>query len=192
MRTLKVNSVAVASLALLLLAGPAHAKCKFQTDTVNPIAGETVQWTKWGTFRLMNEVGKSVVHTAIVEGDRRYLGLRIEVHTKKGTRPTKEDLDTALVIPAESAALLLMDDESILELPIENGVIGEADFIIHSAREYTIEASATAKFAVDAAAIEALENKRIKEMRIVTADGNLDFEFGKKGSKKFQDEAECL
>ena len=113
--TTKVTALAFA-VAMLATATPASAKCKFQADTVHRITGQKVLWTEWDTFRLTPSRNGYLVHAGIIEGDQEYLGLRITVRNSTNYRPDKAALDNALRVSAQAKLLLLLADESILEL----------------------------------------------------------------------------
>jgi len=177
--------------AVLLFAGAAAnaARCKFQTDTENVFTGEKIRWTKWSTFSMTSS---SVVHSAILEGDRKFLGLRIRSGWSSSTRPTKAQLDNTLRIPADAKLLLLMDDESIIELHSEDAVIGDADYSVTDAGGFNVRASAIVKYPLDPSAMAALGSKRVKKARMTVGDKDRNWEFGKKGSKKLMPEIECI
>jgi len=183
--------IALSFAVMLLFAGAtaSAAKCKFQTDTENVFTGEKIRWTKWSTFSMTNS---SVVHSAILEGDRKYLGLRIRSGWSSSTRPTKAQLDNTLRIPADAKLLLLMDDESIIEFHSENAVIGDADYSVTDAGGFNIGATAIVKYSLDSDAMTALGSKRIKKARMTVGDKDRNWEFGKKGSKKLMPEIECI
>jgi hypothetical protein len=186
------NRTALSLTALLLLAAaPANAaKCKYQTDTVHSITGEPVRWSKWASFTLTT--GAKIVHSAVVEGDRKYVGLRVPQRWSHDQRPTKEILDGMFSIPAGAKLMLKLDDDSIIELHTESEVIADADYGVHSSRNFPMTAIAVVKYALDDQAIAALTANRLTHMRLQTNNGDMDFTFGKKGAKKQQDTLACL
>lgn len=175
MRTL-VTARTVATLVAIvtsLTAMPAYAKCKFNVDTIHSRTGEKVLWTKWQTFTLVI-VGDTVVGAGVSIGDSKYFALRVDQDASKGE----------LVIPENGKLLILMDDESILELHTEEEVIGDRD------PWHVVEA--VVKFPVDASELNALRTKRIMNIRLQTNGGDKDYKFGKKGAKKMQKVLACI
>jgi len=160
-------------LAISLTAIPAHAKCKFNVDTLHSRTGEKVLWTKWDTFTLVI-VGDTIVGSGVSIGDKKYFAVRVDQGADKGE----------LIIPENGKLLILMDDESILELHTEEEVIGDRD------PWHVVEA--VVKFPLDAATLNALLTKRIMNIRLQTNGGDKDYKFGKKGAKKMQKVLACI
>ncbi len=97
-----IKKVIVLSLALPVLFAAmtaSAAKCKFQTDTVNVFTDEKIRWTQWISFKFVIKPDH-VFMNAISEGDRMYFGLRVHSRESQIERPTKDDLDNTLLIPA--------------------------------------------------------------------------------------------
>lgn len=185
-----VLSLAVSSLLATTVADA--AKCKFQTDTVNVLTGEKIRWTKWATLKMRWEATHGVLSSAISEGDRKYLGLRLHLTKTVDYRPAKDDLDNALVIPAASKLSIAMADRSILELYTEFKIIGDSYFTLLDSGDYAITTNAVVNYSLNDYTREALAAQRVKQLRLQTADSDIDFEFGKKGSNKLQDILPCI
>lgn len=168
------------------------AKCKWETDSVSYSTGEPVLWTRWVRNRIILRPPYAAI-AGISEGEQKYLGLQvIGVNQSVATRPTKEDLDAAFVIPAGSKLSILMADDSIYELVATEEIIGDADFSAQGADSYTIEAFAVIKFPLDADAIAALTAQRASEMRLHANGKDYDFSFGKKPVDKIQKTIRCI
>ena len=89
---------AILAASLLTLQAPAvHAKCKFQTDGINQFTNESVRWSNW-TMLKMILTDPYLMVTAITENERKYLGLRLHVGSSQSTRPTKADVNNAVVV----------------------------------------------------------------------------------------------
>jgi hypothetical protein len=168
------------------------AKCKFQTDTVNVFTGEKIRWTKWDTFTLRIDKDHYVLLSGISEGDRRYLGLRPHVSKLQMERPTKADLDNALVIPVGGKLSIVLSDDSALELHSDQGLIGDSDFEILKSGEYSLNTDAIIKYSLNNYTMKTLAAQRIKRLRLETVDGNIDFEFSGKGSSKHKEKLACV
>ncbi len=184
--------VAACTAALMFATATAQAKCKYQTDAVNIISNEKVRWTNWSTFTLTLRADRYILVTGITEGDRKYLGLRMHLESTRPDRPTKDDLNNTVVVPAGATVMLLMADESIVELHSEEQFTGDTDFTMHNAHKYGMVTDAFVKYPVTDDILSALVSQRVKIIRITTNDGDIDFEFGKKGSKKMQKTLACI
>jgi len=190
-----IEKVLALSLAVPLLfasAGANAAKCKFQTDTSNVFTGEKIRWTKWDTFKLRIEKGHYVLISGISEGDRRYLGLRAHVSKLQTDRPTKADLDNALVVPAAGKLSILLSDDSVLELHTDKRVIGDSDFVLLKSGEYSLNTDAVIKYSLNSYTMKTMAAQRIKQLTLETDDGNVDFEFSGKGSSKHKEKFACI
>jgi len=178
---------------VLMFAAPAaSAKCKFQTDMPSIVTGEHIRWTDWTTFSLAITTTNYALAAGISEGDRKYAGLQLHTVTTIPRQASKEDLDNAVVIPAGSDVFFLMADESIIKVTTDQAVTGDADFVMHSANRYDIVTDTIVKAPLTAQELHGLTAQRVKRIRVSTTAGNLDFEFGKKGSKKMQSVLECI
>ena len=188
---LKNTVVAACALMLMFAASTASAKCKFFVDMPNIMTGEHVRWTKW-TTTTMYMSDPYTMATGITEGDRKYLGLRIH---KTYTLPrivTKKDLDNAIVVPAGSDVFFQMADESILKIQTDQPATADADFSVHNAKNYGVAADVIVKVPITAENLRALTAQRVLRLRVMASTGDLDFKFGKKGSKKIGEVLECI
>lgn len=189
---LKRAAVACCALAAVLVATPAMAKCKYQADMTSIVTNESVRWTNWTMFSMMITTKDYALVNGMSEGERKYVGLRLHVQNSAPERPTKEDLDSAVVIPEGAKALFLMADDSVVELQSEEEQVGDTDLVMKGVHNYDIVTDTIVRFPTTAEDLEALTAQRVKQIRLATTNGDLDFEFGKKGSKKMQKVLECI
>ena len=169
------------------------AKCKYRWDTINYRTGEKVRWTGW-TMNRMVIMPNTPLMSAIVEGDKMFLGLQVASSGKgaSSTRPTKQDIDTAMLIPEGAKLSLLMEDESIYDLFAERDVVGDTGMHVKARDKYTFWSTAIVRFPLDAAAMAALSAQKVKDLRLHTPERNYDFSFGKKPSDKLQRALACI
>ncbi len=180
------------------------AKCKWLTDTVSYSTGEPVRWTRWVRNRTILTPPYAAM-AGVSEGDQKYFGLQvIGVEKSLDMRPTKEDLDTLLVIPAGSTLSILLADNSTYELVTTEDVIGDAalktednDFTDSSptargANGYTITAFAITKFPLEMDALAALTAQRASKMKLTANGTDYEFSFGKKPVDKIQKLLVCI
>lgn len=192
-KALTRNGAAVVVATILMLSTTAaHAKCRFQVDMPDFRTGEHVRWTNWTTFTLVMSGHTYVVTAGISEGDRKYVGLRVRTQSSVPRRATKEDLDNAVVVPVGSEIFFRMADDSIVKVATDEVFTGDSVYSMRNANHYDIATEAIIKAPLTAAEISALTAQRVKQIRVTTTAGNLDFDFGKKGSKKMQEVLECV
>lgn len=188
--------LSVVTVSLLGTASAEAAKCKYSQDAVDKITGETVRSTRWKAFRFWaNDLGATAAISVTARGDKRTLALIIKaapVITTK--RPTKQDLDNFLVVEEGANLLLLLPDDSILELHATTAIRGDADFTLS---EDTVHYSITSteiviQYELDAAAVAALTAQGVNDMRATTTSGEIDFTSGRKPAKAIQEALGCL
>jgi hypothetical protein len=192
-KTKITNSIVMSCATVLMFAASAAtAKCKFQTDMPSIVTGEHIRWTDWVTFSLAITTTNYALAAGISEGDRKYAGLQLHTVTTIPREVSKEDLDNAVVIPTGSDVFFLMADESIIKVTTDQAITGDADFVMHSANRYDIVTDTIVKAPLTADELRILTAQRVMRIRVSTTSGDLDFEFGKKGSKKMQEVLECV
>ncbi len=189
-----MKKVIVLSLALPVLFAAttaSAAKCKFQTDTVNVFTDENIRWTQWISFKFVIKPDH-VFMNAISEGDRKYFGLRVHSRDSQIERPTKDDLDNTLLIPASGKLSLLMADDSILELHTDNMVVGDSDFRLLDSGDYRITSEAVIKYSLNDYTLDILTTQRIKQLRLQTSKSDMEFALSKRGTDKHQGPLACI
>ena len=182
--------------SLIFGCGAAHAaKCKYETDTTNAITNEKVQWTKWSHFKLFNTANGYLA--GVVEGDRKYLAIQVVSYEWRPDRPSKEDLDSAVIIPAGATLLVLLADESVVELHAENEVIGDSEFFVprswkNGADDYQVQTYTVVKYPLNDFALSALLAQGANDLRMEASDGDHDYSFGDKPVDKIQKVLGCF
>jgi len=192
----KLTAVTTAISLLLVCATANAAKCKFETDTTNALTGEKVQWTKWEDFKLFNtQVGYLA---AVAEGERRYLALQVVTFDHRPDRPAKEDLDTAVVIPAGSKLMLLLTDDSVVEVHTDEEIIGDSE--IHApgtwendmTSDFMVKTFTVVKYPLSADALAALTANGLKTLRQTTSEGDRDYTISEKRADTLQEAFACV
>lgn len=168
------------------------AKCKYRWDTVNYRTGEKVRWTGWTMNRIVIMPNTPLI-SAVVEGDKKFLGLQVFSNDKgSSSRPSKQEIDTAMIIPAGSKLSVLMEDGTIHDIFTEREVVGDTSYSVRAIDSYSYSSTAIVRFPLDAASIAALNAQKVKDLRLHTPDKNYDYTFGKKPSDKLQLALACL
>ena len=94
------------------------AKCKYKWDTENYRTGEKVRWTTWimNRFYYVEDKPYGLIAGAS-EGDKKYLGLQImSPEVSMRSRPTKAEIDSAMVIPKGAKLSIMLGDGTIYDL----------------------------------------------------------------------------
>ena len=133
------------------------------------------------------------MHAAIAEGGRKYLGLRLMLGRGSRTeRPSIEELDSELEFPEGARLLILMEDESIIELHSVQEVFADTDVRRTGANKYSISSEVIVKYELTAETMAALNGQRLMSLRMTATDAEYTYEFGKKGSNKVQQALACI
>jgi len=197
-------TVLTMALAFLSASDSRAADCKYQWDTNNYRTGEKVLWTRWVMNKRMITTGVYGLLSGVLEGDNKYLALQtvaFDGHTT--VRPSKDDIDSAMVIPDNAKLSILMADGTIFDLFAERGVIGDTSVVVNGSERdedfqmgrqdgYTFKSHSIVKFRLDDAAIAALNGQLATDMRLHATGKNYDITFGSKPSDKIQEVLACI
>jgi hypothetical protein len=197
--------IAVLTMAITFFAASdARADCKYQWDTSNYRTGEKVLWSRWVMNKRVNTTGVYGLLSGVVEGDKKYLALQtVAFDGFSKTRPSKEDIDSAMVIPDKAKLSILLADGAIVDLFAERGVVGDTSIVVNGSeldgdfqigREdgYSFKSHSIVKFPLDDAAIAALNAQLATDMRLHATGKNYDITFGSKPSDKIQEVLACI
>lgn len=199
------TTITILTLSLLLLWADTSiaADCKYQWDTSNYRTGEKVLWTRWERNKRITSPVSGLL-AAVQEGDRRYFALQtVTVERHSDVRPTKADIDSAMIIPDNAKLSILFADGSIYDLFSENEVIGDTSIVVNGSEPddhfvmgrrsgYTYSSRAIVKFPLDAEDIATLSAQKATDMRLHGTARNYDITFGSKPSDKIQDVVACI
>ncbi|MBI2722926.1 MAG: hypothetical protein HYX39_12195 [Bacteroidetes bacterium] len=151
------------------------ADCKYQTDETDKFTKKKILWTKWDNFTKF--LGPSALVCGIAEGDKKY-----------------HDLNNSLVVPSGSKIMILLGDQSTVELKTGQETKGSSSYEApgsgnNNTDKYFVSTTTTIKYILDDSAIKTLITKNPTSVRVETANGNYDYEFGK---KDFEDAINCI
>ena len=133
------------------------------------------------------------MHAAIVEGDKKYLGLRLMLDRVARTAPpTLEELKNELAFAEGAKLLLLMADESVIELHAAQEVLADSDVAMTGPTSYAISSEVIVKYELNAETMAALAGQKLKILRMTANDAEYTYEFGKKGTNKVQKNLACI
>ncbi len=112
------GSMLLAVMALIAAPQAGADDCKYYMESVNAETGEAIRWTRQKTLRLLQNTDHHGGYFMFLqEGDSRYLVLDVwSPYRYDEDRPTKDVFDNWASISVGDKLLLLMADESIIEL----------------------------------------------------------------------------
>lgn len=170
------------------------AKCKYKWETTNYRTGEKVLWTRWIMNRAFYTQGKPYGLVAgVSEGDKKYLSLQLRSpEVRLNHRPSKAEIDAAMVIPEGAKLSVLLGDGTIYDLFAERHIVGDTSFEARADGNYSLVSLAIIRFELDAAALAALNGQKATDLRLHTPGRNYDISFGKKPSDKIQKSLACI
>lgn len=154
--------------------------------------------------KRINTSGVYGLLSGVLEGDERYLALQIVAFDGfSEARPSKEDIDSAMVIPDNAKLSILLADGSIFDLFADREVVGDTSIVVNGSeldgdfqigREdgYSFKSHSIVKFPLDDAAIAALKAQLATDMRLHATGKNYDITFGSKPSDKIQEAIACI
>jgi hypothetical protein len=172
------------SIAIMLLAihSPAQAaKCKYEINSTDKFTKVKTQKTKWASLDPWSVIIGSDSYlvasiSAALNAESRTLGLQLIRQKSSSYRPRDYELQDVIVIPEGSRLLILMADDTILELPALHEVRASAQYSAtnKNATEFAIKSIAEINFALDGPTTEALMKQEAKRIRVEAQDRNYD------------------
>jgi hypothetical protein len=119
---IKRTTLLIFAAVALAAADPAIAKCKFQKNKKDKETGEIIRTTKWDRFKMMADGVPGAFFAGQSRGGANYLVLKFEeqkTREKRKGRPGSDFLSSFIRIDKDSRLLVLLADESIVELEAE-------------------------------------------------------------------------
>jgi hypothetical protein len=186
---------------LLVSASPAFAKCKFQKIRKNDVANQGFQITKWDRFKMGQIDGDPAAYVAgKTDGEIKYLAFKFDVwktRPKRDGRPSQAVLARLLSIDEGSKFLILLADESIVELQAESVAVEYSVRPVEMMEDttqfsnYDIKKTVTANYPLDDESYAKLIAHAYTDLRITTTDGDRDYS-KKKPATEIQDVLNCI
>ena len=176
---------------------PAMAKCKFQKNKKDKETGETIRTTKWDRFKMMADGVPGAFFAGQSRGDANYLVLKFEeqkTREKRKGRPGNDFLSSFIRIDKDSRFLVLLGDESIVELEaewVENDLdtwgppVDWDDYSMTNKVDY--RSSTTAYYRLDDDTLAQLVASGYTDLRVPTNQGDRDI-----SKKKPADEIQAV
>lgn len=173
--------------------------CKYERHGVDSFTKQMVAETKWKSFRTFgNQVENHGWMAARSEDGKQYLGLKIVVVDHDSAMPERTNLhENRLLIPRDAKLLILLADDTILELAASAEARGKSDFRVPDSRKsnpdtHVVRTTAIAWYELTADARDALLAQGATDIRLSASDRDHDFTFGKKPTDRIQFVLGCI
>lgn len=188
------------AVALLAVYSPVQsADCKYEINSVDKFTKVKTLQTRWANLDPWTEIIGSNSHlvagiSAILQDDSRFLGLRLVRHQTSSYQPRAYELEDVIVVPEGARLLVLMADDTVVELPALYEVRADAQYSVAygDEPEFAIKTVAQIQFALDESTTEALMNQKAKRIRVEAKPRNYDVIIHKALRENFQWVLGCI
>jgi hypothetical protein len=173
----------------------AAKKCSFEVDNVDKFTKVETRRTWWegiDTFEVEFS-GKRLVYVAGLKvDDDVFLAVKYEFRTrwKEPRDPTNHEMATTIVIPRGSPLLILLDNDSLIELAASESASVHSSLVYDEGRRF-IKSAATVRYALDEQTALTLTQHKATDVRLVHRDGEYDVEVGKKSVNDIKKAVRC-
>ena len=196
---IKPHLIATAVLLLAIYSPAQSAECKFEKHGVDSFTKQMVAETKWKSLQSLFDNQNNYGWTAArSEGDKQFLGLKIVVVDRDSTMPERANLhENRVLIPQGAKLLILMADDTILELAASAKARGKSDFRVPDIRTghpetYVVDTTTVVWYELTADTRDALLAQGATDIRLSASDRDHDFTFGKKPTDRIQYVLGCI
>ncbi len=193
------GSMLLAVMALIAAPQAGADDCKYYMESVNAETGEAIRWTRQKTLRLLQNTDHHGGYFMFLqEGDSRYLVLDVwSPYRYDEDRPTKDVFDNWASISVGDKLLLLMADESIIELQASQDSQADVRMVppqtlYNREPKYQMQANWSARYEVSPADAAAIAAQMLSDVRMETSRGNVDFTAGRKPTNNLQEIVACV
>lgn len=191
---LRIIPAALAVVALGIANQSAAAGCSFEIDSIDKFTKVHTRQTWWDSLARLNQeiFGETQGYVAgVAINDERFLGFKLTFNWSQRTEPTPYELETAVVVPPGSPLLVLLEDETVVEL--QAGSKGEvsSDYVFESGK-FRIETTAIIRYPLTEQLAEALVAQKATDVRFVYKGGQYDMVIGKKSTGDIRQAVRCI
>ena len=193
----------LAAITILMIAAPpaANAKdCKYKKNEIDDFTKEKLLTTKWHLFHTAIATIGFAEASGVTVGDKDYLAIRITKEETLSYELNDDELRSRFVVPEGAPLLILLADDSIVELAAHRLATGVAKSKSANSRDaggarevrYELELDAVIRYSLDDSAFEALSTQTATHVRLTTNSGDHDFEVHDKLTDEIQKAVLCL
>lgn len=196
---MKPYSIVIAMVLLAVYSPAQSANCKYEINSVDKFTKVKTLQTRWANLDPWTEIVGSSSHlvagvSARLQEDSRFLGLRLVRHQTSGYRPRAYELEDVIVVPEGARLLVLMADDTVVELPALYEVRADAQYsaAYGDATEFEIKTVAEINYALDESIIGALMSQKAMRIRVEAESRNYDVIIHKALRENFQWALGCI
>lgn len=191
---LRCLSAALAAASLCFVSESHAADCSFEVDSIDKFTKVHTRQTWWDSLGRLNQeiLGDTQGYVAGLAVDEdRFLGFKLTFEWSKKKEPTPYELATAIAVPAGSPLLVLLEDESVVELLAGSNAEVRSDYGYESGK-YRVETTAIVRYVLTDEAADALVTQKATDVRLVYKGGQYDMEIGKKSKGDIRQAVRCV
>ncbi len=191
---------AVAAISMIVAVPVAHAEtCKYGENQFDDFTGEKQLSTKWR--RVAGSWARSAEAEGVTDGDQDYLAIKLESAETLGYEPYDDELRSRFVVPAGASLLILMADDTIVELAAHQEVTGKSRSDPANTRDsgnsplkirYRVQTKTIIWYPLNDSTFEALTSQAATHFRLSANGGDHDFELHAKLTDEIQKALLCL
>ncbi len=171
-----------------------NSNCKYSRNEIDKFTKVKILITKPQRFTKFFDAAAFVY--GVAEGEKKSLGVQIVTKKYLANKPSQADLDEAVVVPKGSKIIILLEDESTLELTTDTPYNGSSIFENprtggNGSKGYQVITTTAIKYPVNETSSKVLTSKPAKSVRVAVENANYDYDFAKKETGAIQDILKC-
>ena len=173
----------------------AAKKCSFEVDDIDKFTKVETRRTWWegiDSFEVEFSGKRRVYVAGLAIDDEVFLAVKYEFQRrwKEPRDPTNYDLATTIVIPRGAPLLILLDNDSMIELAASEPASVKSRLAYEEGRRI-IKSTAIVRYALDEQTALTLTQHKATDVRLVHRDGEYDVEVGKKSVNDIKKAVRC-
>lgn len=198
---MKILVTISAAMAILLASqSTIAASCKYEQDSIDKFTKVRTLVTKPNRLTNMGSgfFGGFVAYvSARSEGKLSSLSIQLKLFDDQEDMPEYYELEDKIIVPAGSTLLVMMADETIVELATEREVRADTSYDPPGTKTnpstfYATETAATIQYALNADAVLTLVAQNATNLRVHTTNSDYDIEISKKSRGDIRQAVMCL
>lgn len=195
--------LSLAVTAMLASTGAGAADCKYETDSTDKFTKVRTLRTNWDSLMSWttglgvedySDTYVSALSKGKGESTNTYLSVRISAYKYSKYRPREYELENLIVVPDGARLLVMMDDESIVELQASRGETARSGYEGSGGDGggYLIKTVIAVGYTLDQSTANLLTAQNATHIRVETADANHDVEIHKKSLGDIRQAVKCI
>lgn len=195
--------VSFAVTVLLTSSGSGAADCKYQTDSTDKFTKVRTLRTNWDSLMSWTtgfgaDNYSDTYVSALSKGKggsfNTYLSVQISAYKYSKYQPRDHELENLIVVPEGARLLIMMEDQSIVELQASRGETARSGYQAPGGDggEYRITTVIAIGYTLDDSTADLLTAQNATHIRVETAEENHDVEIHKKSLGDIRKAVKCI